>query len=226
MGLARGLQPHPRAIIFDLDRSLIDSRNAWRYCIEESLASATGRRFIASELVDEYHTRPWRDALRILAPLPEDADRCEGLCQTMFERSAMKRLLVHEGIGMALDALRGEAIELGAISRLPHPVAVKQIQSTGLDRFLAVVAPTPAGEAWNVAARIQQCLTFLEAEPVRSAYAGADPYDLKTAKASGLRAYCTLWVPAARGNPGDVSFDLPGSMQSIVLRDWPAAGRT
>ena len=220
MGLAGGLRPHPRAIIFDLDRCLIDSRNAWRYCIEESIAAAVGRRADAGELVEEYHTRPWRDALRILAPDPGDASRCEDLCATMFERSAMKKLLVHEGIGMALDALRGEAIELGAISRLPHSLTVKQVQSTGLDRFLAVVASTPAGERWDVGERIGQCLAFLEADTARSAYAAADRFDIDAAKARGLRTYFAAWGAGATDTRDDITFDLPAAMQSVVLRDW------
>ncbi|MBK7725005.1 MAG: hypothetical protein IPI33_07115 [Dehalococcoidia bacterium] len=42
------------------------------------------------------------------------------LCDAMFERSAMKKLLVHEGNRMVLHALGGERIEIGAISGLPH----------------------------------------------------------------------------------------------------------
>lgn len=226
MGLAGGQRPHPRAIIFDLDRCLIDSRNAWRYCIEESLAATTGRRVDAGELVDEYHVRPWRDALGVLASSADERGRCENLCQTMFERSAMKKLLVHEGIGMALDALRGEAIELGAISRLPHSLSVKQVQSTGLDRFLAVVASTPVDEPWRPADRIEQCLVFLEASPERSAYAGADPVDLEQARLAGLRTYFASWGAGALSSTADASFAAPFEMRAAVLQDWPASGRT
>lgn len=184
-----------------------------------------GRRLDAGELVDEYHTRPWRDALRILIPEPDDAMRCEDLCATMFGRSAMKKLLVHEGVGMALDALRGERIELGAISRLPHSLSVKQVQSTGLDRFLAVVAATPAGERWDAGARIQQCLTFLEAEPVRSAYTASDRFDIEAAKALGLRAYFAAWGAAVAESTEEPAVAAPGDMQPVVLRDWPSSGR-
>ncbi|MGE3073842.1 MAG: HAD family hydrolase [Dehalococcoidia bacterium] len=225
MGLVGGVRPHPRAIIFDLDRCLIDSRNAWRYCIEESIAAAIGRRTDAGELVEEYHIRPWRDALQILAPEPRDTMRCEDLCATMYERSAMKKLLVHEGVGMALDALRGERIELGAISRLPHSLTVKQVQSTGLDRFLAVVAATPAGERWHAGVRIQQCLSFLEAEPERSAYAAADRFDIEAAKSLGLRAYFAAWAATEAETTGDPEVDAPGDLHSTVLQDWASSGR-
>lgn len=217
MGLAGGNRPHPRAIIFDLDRCLIDPRKAWRYCIEEAIAAAAGRRVDASDLVEEYHTRPWRDALGVLAEAGE-RERLEDLCTTMFERSAMKKLLVHEGVGMALDALRGERIELGAISRLPHGVAVKQVQSTGLDRFLAVVATTPPAERWDPGARIVQCLAFLEAEARRSAFVSGERRDREAAARAGLRPYAASWGGATDTDEEGVA--TPSEVLPRILRDW------
>lgn len=223
MGLAGGQRPHPRAIIFDLDRCLIDSRNAWRYCIEESIAAATGQRPNAADLVEEYHIRPWRDALRILTDSPETTARCEGLCETMFERSAMKKLLVHEGIGMALDALRGERIELGAISRLPHAKAVKQVQSTGLDRFLAVLSATPVGEPWRPVERAVPCLSFLEATPVESAFVSGDAADLATVAQIGPWPLAAAWAPGRDDVPDAI--EAPADMVATVMRKWAARSR-
>lgn len=221
MAWVGGDRPHPRAVIFDLDRCLIDSRNAWRYCIEESIAAALGRRTDASALVEEYHIRPWRDALGILTD-PAESNRCVDLCDTMFARSAMKKLLVHEGVGMALDALRTERIELGAISRLPHGLAVKQVQSTGLDRFLAVVATTPASERWDPCARINQCLAFLEAAAPGAAFVSGDAHDRDDAGRTGVRPYAAAWAPAA-----EVDGQPVGSAREVlarVLDDWRKPG--
>lgn len=224
MGLAGGNLPHPRALLFDLDRCLIDSRNAWRYCIEESIAAARGTRVDASSLVDEYHTRPWRDALSILATSAEEERRCAELCAIMFERSAMKRLLVHEGVGMALDSLRGQRIELGAISRLHHGLAVKQVQSTGLDRFLAVVATTPLGEPWDPAARISQCLTFLEADPARAALISGDTLDRAAAERQGLRTYSAAWAAGTNEEDSSEAISAPSGVLERVIRDWSRFG--
>lgn len=220
MGLAGGYRPHPRAIIFDLDRCLIDSRNAWRYCVEESIAVATGRRVSAAALVDEYHIRPWQDALRVLLPSPDDARRCELLCASMFERSAMKKLLVHEGVGMALDALRREQIELGAISRLPHAVAVKQVQSTGMDRFIAVLSATPPGERWQPVPRFEACLAFLETTPSESAFVSGDAADLATVAQIGATPFAAAWAPG--GQPNGEAIASPSDIRETVMRSWAA----
>lgn len=222
MGLAGGHRPHPRAIIFDLDRCLIDSRRAWRYCVEESLAVATDRRVSALELVDEYHVRPWRDALSILANSNEDLARCHDLCESMYERSAMKQLLVYEGVGMALDALRGERIEIGAISRQPHARAVKQVQSTGLDRFVAVLSATPAGEPWDPLERARTCLRFLEAAETDSVFVSGEPHDLRTLAGAGLAAVVAGWGPG--GEHADGALTAPSEVLNVVMRAWAARG--
>jgi beta-phosphoglucomutase-like phosphatase (HAD superfamily) len=222
VGLAGGQRPHPRAVIFDLDRALIDSRNAWRYCVEESLAAALNRRLSAADLVEEYHVRPWRDALGVLVE-PHETARCADLCEVMFARSAMKKLLVHEGIGMALDALRGEQMELGAISRLPHALAVKQVQSTGLDRFVAVLSATPVDERWRPEVRVTDCLAFLEAAPHEAAFVSGDMHDRALVAAKGLAPFEAGWAPAPEHSDGAI--EAPSGLLDVVLRAWAVRGR-
>lgn len=186
--------PGLRAVIFDLDEALLDTRRAWRYTLEEALVSVTGRRIDAGPLLEEYRRRPLRDALGIVLDDPADRDRCEQLARTMFERSAMKQLLVHEGIGMALDELRGARVEMGAISRRPHTLAIKQIHSTGTDRFLAVLSPTPPGERWDAAARVEECVRYLEHPRGAVAFVSGDVFDLRTVARANVAGFTAGWV--------------------------------
>jgi phosphoglycolate phosphatase-like HAD superfamily hydrolase len=183
-----------RALVFDLEEALLDRRNAWQYAVEESVAAVCGERLSARELVAEYRMRPWGHALSILVVDRQRQLEVERACVATYERSAMKRLLVHEGIGMALDAVRAHRVEMGAISREPHGIAIKQIESTGLERFLSVLSPTREGERWDVAARLQECARFLEREPAEIAYVGSDVRDLDAAREAGFGAaaagYC------------------------------------
>ena len=199
-----------KAVIFDLDEVLLDMRRAWQYTVEEAVASVCGRRESAAPLVEEYWRRPWRDALGILVREIEERDRCEALCLRMYERSAMKRLLVHEGVGMGLDRIRASRIEMGAISRAPHGPALRRIESTGLDRFLAVLSPTAAGEPWDVGERLRECLAFLRYEPWQCAFVGADGQDLRVAEAQGLRPFEAQWT--ATGPTGYPAVPSPGAL--------------
>lgn len=218
MPLAGSGKPRPRAIVFDLDRALIDPRPAWRYAIEEAVVSVTGNPVQAATLVEEYHLRPFRHALAVLVGSPAEATRCEQLCEEMYRRSAMKRLLVHDGTGMVLDTLRGEWIDLAAISRLPHATAIKQAQSTGLDRFLAILAATPEGEPWNAAARFAACLRFLECAPEESAFIGPDAMDRERVASTGAHIFCSAWSPGVERS-GD-SVESPRDLLTALQRYW------
>jgi beta-phosphoglucomutase-like phosphatase (HAD superfamily) len=204
-----------RAVIFDLDRVLLDARPAWRYTVEEAVVMATGRRIDASPLVEEYGSRPWSHALAILVDSAEARARCEDLCAQITERSGMKRLLVHEGIGMGLDAVRAAQIETGAISRRPHAIALKQAQSTGLERFLNVLSATPTGEPWRPAERIAHCLRFLERKPEACAFIGADEHDLRAAANAGLRPFAAGWCAH---EPSVVTVDRPIEVVRALTR--------
>ena len=183
-----------RAVIFDLDYVLIDSTRAWQYALEEAVAASTGRRLNAAPLVDEYRSRPWSHAVAVVVDDANEQERCERLCAQIMQRSAMKKLLVHEGVGMALDSLRNVRLEMGAISREPHSVALKQAQSTGIDRFLTVLAATPANEAWSPGDRYTQCLRFLEREPAAVAAVVADEREMAAARECGMTVFSASWV--------------------------------
>jgi beta-phosphoglucomutase-like phosphatase (HAD superfamily) len=200
--VAGSVPAHPaiRAIIFDLDEVLIDARRAWQYAVEEAVAGVCGQRLSAAGLIDEYRRRPWSHAFGVLVGNPAQQDRCTEVATGIFYRSGMKRLLVHEGVGMGLDRVRAGRIEIGAISREPHPVALKQVQSTGLDRFLSVLSATPEGSAWDAEARFDDCLSFLGYAGAQCAFVSAEPADLR-ALSSRATCYEPRWLRNSGGYP-------------------------
>lgn len=210
--------PSPRAVIFDLDETLLDRRRAWQYTIEETIAMICGQRVNVGPLVNEYRGRPWYQALAILVDSVQERSRCEAMCGRVFERSALKRLLVHEGTGMGLDALRTARIEIGAISREPHALALKQIQSTGLDRFLAVLSATPSGEDWNPQARFADCLRFLEYDPALCAFVSGECRDIEAIRGCGARGFTAAWN--ATGTAAFPAISEPGDLRDALTAAW------
>ncbi len=186
-----------RLVVFDLDEALLDRVPAWVYAIEQAVLSVTGKRVQPVTLAAEYHTRPWHHALEVLLSDRGDIERCAELSAAMFQRSALKRLLVHQGMGMALDRLRGARVEMGAVSHERHADALRQVQSTGLDRFLTILSATGEGEHWDVKERIEACLQFAEQSSARAAFVSHDARDLGAAAEMGLAPFAATWVAGA-----------------------------
>lgn len=204
---------HPKAILFDLDRVLIDSRRAWCYAIEESVLATCGERVVAEPLLAEYHSRPLRHALSIIVPDRQRLPACVDLCSRILDRSALKRLLVFDGVAMALDAMRDTTVEVGVVSRHPHRLARLHIESTGLDRFLAVLAAAPGGR-WNLDAQLRQCCDFLEVDASRVLYVGLSEHT-STARALGFDALCAGWAEAEPA-AGEAALATPADLGRLI----------
>jgi beta-phosphoglucomutase-like phosphatase (HAD superfamily) len=217
MPLVGSGRPRPRLVIFDLDRSLIDARPAFCYAVEEAVAAVTGRRVSARELADAYHTRPWRDALQVLLDDPRQRDAAEDLCLQYAQRSALKRLLVFEGVGMSLDELRAEQIDMAAITRHPYRLARKQVESTGLDRFFSLVVPPPAGR-FDPAAQLAECFRLLETAPDQSAVIAPGRPERQAARRAGAIPFTAAW--AIEPDPGDIEIPSPAALREALLRRW------
>jgi phosphoglycolate phosphatase-like HAD superfamily hydrolase len=217
MPLVGSDRPHPRLVIFDLDRALLDSRPAFCYTLEEAIVAVTGRRISARDLADEYHVRPWRDALRVLLDDPHERDACQALCQQYAERSALKRILVFEGVGMTLDALRAERIDIAAITRAPYRLARKQAESTGLDRFFSLVAP-PQDARFDPAAQLAQCLRLLETDGSETAFVAPGRFERSAAERLGAIAFTAAW--AVDHDAGGIEVPAPGHLLPTILHRW------
>ncbi len=187
-----------QAVVVDLDEVLLLREPAWRYALEEAVAATTGRRVDASGISAEYRFRPWRHALSVILDDDADLPRVEPLCRDIYERSAMKRLLVQDGIGMVLDRFRGEGVEVAAVSREPHNIARRQIESTGIDRFLSALSAR-GDSTEDIMDAVDDCLAFMEHETTRCALVSPDVRVLRIAKARGLCCFEAAWERPASG---------------------------
>lgn len=204
------------AAIFDLEGVVLDVRPAWAFAVEQAAAAVTGRRVDAHVLADDYLGRPWAHVLAVLVPEVEAARRAEKLCPRLFVTSAVKRVAVPQGLGVALDTLREARIELGVVSRQPHALALRQLEATGLDRFFAVLAPTPPGTLWNAVERIETCLRYLDVDPRNALFVTTEEHDVQRVAAVGLAALAVTLEPAERGQRVPRGF--AAEIASLVLR--------
>lgn len=189
-----GRSARPVAVVFDLEEALLDRRKAWLYTIEQSISIVTGERVDAQPLVEEYWRRPYAHAIDVLVAERSRRSACEARCAEIYRRSAMKSLRVQEGIGTALIRLVAAQVQVGAASREPHLVARKQIEATGLDRFVTVLASTPEGDSWNVASCLAVCMAFLDCDPKDCMYVTPSRDDAEAARRTGWRSLIAGWA--------------------------------
>lgn len=215
-------RPYPPALIFELEETLLDRRPAWRYAIEESIGVACHRRVSAAPLVDEYFGRPVGQAFAILCESTDERLRCQRVFPKLFYRSALKRLTVHDGVGMVLDSLIHAGVEVGAISRESHSDARKAIESTGIDRFLTVLSAEAASRDWRLDDRVAACLAFLEREPPQAAFVSVRGDDVAAARSFGMPAIHAGWGSEHDGEPAS-----PRDLSPLLRQLWrPGAGAT
>jgi len=180
-----------------------------------------GCRIDGAPLVSEYSKRPWRHAVTLVVPDIAAREACEAACARIYHRGAQKRLLVHDGVGMSLDWIRSAQLAMGVVSREPHEVALKQLQSTGLDRFMTVLAPTPAGQAWDSEARLRECIGYLRCAAAECAFVSSEDLDLEGAERLGCRVATAAW--AGRGGGSRPAVTTP-AMLGPALAALMAAG--
>ena len=185
-----------KAVIFDLDGTLIDSLKDIALCMNDVL----NRLDLPTHPLEAYNYFVGDGAL-ILAKnaLPKNSD--ESLIQKVFEefkilydQEVHHHTKPYEGITELLGHLEQEGISINVLSNKPHQFTLKYV-NTLLDQFNfhevhgqkedVEKKPDPAG-VFNILKR-------LDIEPCDVLYVGDTATDMKTAKAANLKSVGVAW---------------------------------
>ena len=104
---------------------------------------------------------------------------------------------------------------MGAVSRERHRDAMRQIESTGVDRFFTVLSPTNEGR-WTPEERFLECLRYLEFEPAGAVYVSPEDDDLRRVGATGAHTLRAGW--AEEGAEESSALAHPSRMWDVVCR--------
>lgn len=184
----------PKAVLFDIDGTLVDSIGAF---LEVARLAAAPHGLEVTE-------RQVRDCLasggsfwkRVAA---DDHPGCEAVRKAMAAQAAREwpRVLrehgrVFEGVADTLDALKRLGIALGIVSGA-RPEVLELLRAQGiLDRFDSIVLAADVSRRKPDPEGILKCLSRLGAAPEDAVYVGDTPIDIRASRAAGVHAIGVL----------------------------------
>ena len=205
-----------RALVFDMDGTLIDSTQAVTSAYRQAVLQGGGRKYETSEIVAAYPVGPPLAILtHLLGRASGDADL---LAYHTFLAELTDLVGVYPGIREALRELQAANVPLAVFTGGSSRAARIILEGTGLARHFAVVVggdevarpkPEPDG--------VERACHMLGVDPRHAGYVGDSPFDLEAARRSGARAIASAWghlyVPDA---PSDVAVSHPRELLGLV----------
>ncbi len=184
--------PRLRAILFDIDGTLLDTRDAWVAAFDAGLAAIHKTSISGSEAAQWIGT-----PIEVIY-----AERCglagDELTKAVREFQRVEAASVHEGMraypGIRETLASLAAWKLGAVTNKGHDTSVEALRVTGLLPFFALVlggdsvarkkpAPDP----------ILRAASALGVQPTECAVVGDTENDVRAGKAAGARTIGVTW---------------------------------
>lgn len=193
----KGREPVFKAVIFDLDGTLIDSK--------EDLADATNRMLAAEGYplwpVEQYGLFLGKGIRNLVCcALPPDKredsviDRCRDLTLADYARNCIVKTRLYPGIAQVLDTLSASGVKMAVLSNKPHEVVL-----TIMDRLFGrwhFVRAVGAGAGLPMKPDPEAVAVLCREMGVSASevlYVGDSDVDMFTARAAGVKALGVEW---------------------------------
>lgn len=182
-----------RAVLFDLDGTLIDSGALYAECYRRAFTAELAELPTVEEMMGR---RPASERLFLLEWLGEDVgDRVHQRVCEAYEALASTLLGgFYEGVPEMLDELRARGLPMGIVTGKSRRAFQATCRHLELERFFDIVVveddvpaakPDPRG--------LVRALEALRAEPHEAVYVGDTPMDAEAAARAGMVGASALW---------------------------------
>lgn len=192
-----------RAIIFDMDGTLVSSRPLLHHCISEVSEKYTGKSMTLEEVVAKSGP-PIGEIIRsITAHLTEqEQERAVMDYYDCHRNNVSSKVVLFPGISGLLERIRSSGRQLALMTGVERAIMESTLDMFELqpyfDELIAVddvrkTKPDPEG--------ILLVLARIKADPKRSIYIGDRPVDIIAGRRAGVFTGAALWGPQTRGDP-------------------------
>ena len=213
-----------RAVMFDLDGTLVDTLDDISACVNFGLVTLGVPKRTREEvrnMVGDGIEALCRRALD--TPAPDRVARLVELARTYYQDHPVGTAAPYEGVLQMLEGLRNLHLRLAVLSNKPHRMVEEiLVRLFPADLFEVILGqgegfppkPDPAG-AYHVAETLHMHISDL-------LYVGDSEVDLKTGEAAGMPVAGVTWgfrsVTELRAAGGTMLADSPGEILEIVQK--------
>lgn len=187
---AGGTHPY-RAVVFDLDGTVVDSVELIIVSFQHAIREVLGRE-ISREDAIAWVGRPLREQMEIFSS--EHADELVEVYREFNHREHDRMLKLYEGIQHLLESLRKAGVKVGLVTSKSRFTTQMAFDLTGIEGYFdATVCADEAAGNKPSPAPILACLVQLGVAPSAAAYVGDSPSDIQAALAAKVAAVAVTW---------------------------------
>ena len=185
----------PRAVLFDLDGTLVDTAPDLCNAVNHVLAGL-GRAAVPLARLREVVSKGGRAMLAVALPDLDDAARDE-LLPPFLARYAEALAVESEpftGVPALLDALDARGVRWGIVTNKPEALAAGVVAGMGwVARCAVLVGGDTLPRRKPDPAPLHLACERLGIDPARCLYVGDDERDVQAARAAGMPSAAALW---------------------------------
>jgi phosphoglycolate phosphatase len=186
-----------KAIIFDLDGTLVDSARDLRDAMNALLAEEGLRQIDLAEVKSMIGDGVAKLVERAVSATRGDLSRLPALVTRflqIYEANASRHTEAYPGVVETLTGLRGLGFALAIVTNKPYAVTIDILEALGLRTYFnAVIGGDTLPECKPHPAPILMALKQLGIEPESALMVGDNYHDVQAARAAGVRAFAVTY---------------------------------
>ena len=185
----------PRAVLFDLDGTLLDSAPDFVATVA-GMRAARGRPAVAADALRPVVSKGSRAMLSVAFPELDDAAR-DALIPEFLQRYAAligRHALLFEGVAAMLQAIEADGARWGIVTNKPEYLARLILPQQGWQQRCAVlIGGDTLAERKPHPLPLLHAAQLLDVAATQCVYVGDDERDIVAARAAGMPSVAALW---------------------------------
>ncbi len=192
-----------KAIVFDMDGTLVSSLSTIWHCENEISQKYTSRSLSLEDVISKFGP-PAHDIVRGLTTGLSESVQTRAVLDyyDCYSKTIREKGLIFPGIVELLQRIQSSEKRLGLFTGVERKMMEFTLAPFGIARFFQTIItadeikkskPDPEG--------VISAVKLLNVKPAESIYIGDSPTDIQAGKGAGVLTGAALWSPENRGDP-------------------------